>query len=675
MTAIIGFLAPASQMYRATISKRVIVTVGLIVLILVSGGVWLRQDMRKSQHLAAEQTAQNLSIGLERDMERVISSYAQSLQGAAHALALPGFAKLSVEVKRAALFDSVALGSLNGLAIMDRKGNPVMSSDNKDYGRTNYSDRAWFTAQRDKADFGLYVGPPLVGKVSKIGNIFLSRRVNDAKGDFAGVVGIGIPTDFFQHLFSALKLDDESIVSLLTTDGLIVARTPFNPVDLGRDVKSARVFELIGQAKVGTYESTSLIDGVYRLYAYRQLGTLPFIVVVGLSERTIYAPWNRTMWLIGTVIILMALLGMGLGIILWRESTRRGRAEDKARATGATLLEADRLLRIIIETGTSLVYAKDNEGRILMANGPLLRHLGRSWSDLEGRTVHEYFDNAKQAEAVAKADRRIIDTGETQVIEGTIGQSGSDQPVWLTTKTPMRDATGRVAGIVGISIDITERRKVEDRLRLMVNELNHRVKNTLATVQAIITQTLRSADPAIRDALEGRLLALSTAHDVLTRESWESASIADVVANALRPFVSSESNPFAISGPPLRLWPRAALALSLGLHELATNAVKYGALSTSPGRVEVRWETLGDDDARFRFCWIENGGPAVVVPTRRGFGTKLLERILAQDLGGSVHLAFNDPKGLHCQIDAPICDVVARAIEFPPVGGVTRSKV
>jgi two-component sensor histidine kinase len=178
------------------------------------------------------------------------------------------------------------------------------------------------------------------------------------------------------------------------------------------------------------------------------------------------------------------------------------------------------------------------------------------------------------------------------------------------------------------------------------------VKNTLAPVQSIAHETLRggAATREARDLLTARLLALSAAHDVLTSESWEGADMVEVVAAALRPY---DSTRYAAEGAPHRVGPRAALAISMALHELATNALKYGALSGNAGHVRVSWSATGDGG--LTLTWREEGGPPVVPPTRVGFGSRLLRQGLMADLGGGADLRF-EPGGLVCVIQARTLD-------------------
>ena len=324
---------------------------------------------------------------------------------------------------------------------------------------------------------------------------------------------------------------------------------------------------------------------------------------------------------------------------------------------------ADTMLRAIVSSAPGLIYAKDRQSRLLLANDPVAAAVGKTWAEMQGRNDREFLEDPVQAEAVLANDRQVIEQGYTQEMEELVGTEGGQPRVWLSTKTPLRGPDGRVEGLIGVSIEITERKRDEDRLRLMVHELNHRVKNTLVTVQSIATQTLRNADPAIQQVLEDRLHALAAAHDVLTSERWEGAELHDVVAGALAPHGGEHGGRFLVSGPPTRLLSRAALALAMGLHELATNAVKYGALSpeTPDGRVELQWSTV---DGRLHLVWSERGGPEVTPPSRRGFGTRLIERSLAQDLGGTVAIGFH-AEGVTCTLDAPLIEISTSVRHLP----------
>jgi len=198
-------------------------------------------------------------------------------------------------------------------------------------------------------------------------------------------------------------------------------------------------------------------------------------------------------------------------------------------------------------------------------------------------------------------------------------------------------------------LSVNELRESEERQRLLINELNHRVKNVLATVQSIAAQTFRAAnlDSSVRGNFEARLVALSNAHSILTQESWEGAAIHEILARALEPHVGPER--LGMQGPPVRLSAKAALAMSMGAHELATNAVKYGALSNGTGRIDVTWTVDGPKPGILNLRWTETGGPVVSSPTSKGFGSRLIERNLAHDLDGEVKIDYR-PEGVVCTI-------------------------
>lgn len=327
------------------------------------------------------------------------------------------------------------------------------------------------------------------------------------------------------------------------------------------------------------------------------------------------------------------------------------------------------LMKTVIETTPGLIYAKDRQGRMTLSNNAVGALVNRPTAEVEGLTDLELLDDPAQAAAMMSNDRRVMETGVPEEFEELTGPVSGQARVWLSTKAPMRDASGSVIGMVGVSLEITERKQAEDRLRLMVDELNHRVKNTLVTVQALAAQTLRGVDPAVNAALEGRIQALAAVHDVLTRESWQDAALEEVIGNALAPFGVAGDPRFEASGPPLRLLPRVAVTISMALHELATNAIKYGAWSTAAGRVHVRWEISGGAEPRVRVKWSEHDGPPVATPLLRGFGSRMIERGLARDLRGTAKIIF-DPEGLTCTIDAPLAEIVAtmRVVTLPRVG-------
>lgn len=207
--------------------------------------------------------------------------------------------------------------------------------------------------------------------------------------------------------------------------------------------------------------------------------------------------------------------------------------------------------------------------------------------------------------------------------------------------------TRAAVGIVGASRDLTDKKQAEELQRLILHELGHRIKNTIARVQAVADQTMKTVPdlPSARESLNHRISSMAQAHDLLTARDWSGAELSEVVRQA-----ADGSNParLSFSGPAIELTERQTLALSMALHELVTNATKYGALSGSKGNVTVSWKV---DEDKLRLEWIERGGPPVSRPTRRGFGTLLLQRVVVSDLCGNIKMDY-EVSGLRCEIIA-----------------------
>jgi len=316
----------------------------------------------------------------------------------------------------------------------------------------------------------------------------------------------------------------------------------------------------------------------------------------------------------------------------------------------ATLRAYDALL----QATPDLLYVFDRQHRFIYANNALLTMWGMTWAESAGKTCLEIGYPEWHAAMHDEEIERVIATRAPVRGDVPFDHHSKGRRIYDYIFTPVIGADGDVEAIAGSTRDVTERKQHEEHLELLIHELNHRVKNTLSTVQSLVRQTLGTAT-SLDDGnarIEARLLALSRAHNVLTRENWHSADIVDVVTGAIAPFESDGAQRFDISGAPCRIDPKRALALAMALHELGTNAVKYGALSNAEGRVAIQWENVCDGDA-LHLVWRESGGPAVVPPTRRGFGSRLLERGLRNDLGGEVELSYA-PEGVAFRATVPL---------------------
>ena len=321
--------------------------------------------------------------------------------------------------------------------------------------------------------------------------------------------------------------------------------------------------------------------------------------------------------------------------------------------------------REILEALPAAVYTTNAEGQITFYNAAAAEmwgcrpELGTSYFCGSWRLYWPDGTPMRHEEcpmAVALRENRTI-RGAEAIAERP---DGTKVP-FIPYPTPLRDSSGRVIGAVNMLVDISERKRAEKRQKALVDELNHRVKNMLSNVQSLATQTFRRSGVPLRarQAFERRLFALSTAHDQLAAGGWESAELAAILRDLLAPFADGER--INLDGASVSLAPKTALSLAMVLHELATNAAKYGALSAPDGHVLLRWRTGERDGARrLEIDWEEAGGPQLKKPSRRGFGSRLIERVIEKELHGSTHIDFAST-GLRCRIEIPIAPIGSAA--------------
>jgi two-component sensor histidine kinase len=317
-----------------------------------------------------------------------------------------------------------------------------------------------------------------------------------------------------------------------------------------------------------------------------------------------------------------------------------------------TIAESEERFRALVTASSDAVYSMNADwsemrhlqGRDFIADAA---SLNRTWlasyvPEADQAQVRQAVDAALQNKTMFELEHRILR------VDGTIG--------WTYSRAvPLKNEQGAIVEWFGAAKDITARKHEEEQRKLLLDELNHRVKNTLSTVQSVASQTMRTTHSfaEFQEAFNARLLALSRAHNLLTRRNWQGANLFDVVRETLQPYDDPSASRLAFEGLDLMLAPGAAIMLNLVLHEMATNAAKYGALSTSFGRITVFW--AGREIAGERWVelsWLEKDGPEVAPPTRAGFGSKLIQRGIEEELEGAVELDY-DPAGLRCAMRWP----------------------
>lgn len=315
--------------------------------------------------------------------------------------------------------------------------------------------------------------------------------------------------------------------------------------------------------------------------------------------------------------------------------------------------ELESQLAAIVSSSHDAILSTDLEMRILSWNQGAERLYGYSAAEAIGRKVTMLLPsdrNAEEVEIIEKISRGIAVAPHETV---RLHMNGSRLEVQLTV-SPVRNSSGQIVGASKSAHDISDRKKSEQLQQAILGEMKHRIKNILATVQALARQTFHeSGHQGAYQIFEARLGAMARTHDLLTADVWQATELNKLVEGAMLPFGLSN---FAIKGPNLEISSRAAMAFSLGLHELATNASKYGALSVPGGSVDLTW--MHDQESQeFSFVWREKGGPDVSAPKGKGFGSKLIEGVLAGEIGGSAKLNYY-PEGLTCEVYTKIANLI-----------------
>ena len=334
---------------------------------------------------------------------------------------------------------------------------------------------------------------------------------------------------------------------------------------------------------------------------------------------------------------------------------------DELRAAGPGLAGNDELLRGVLAGCGDCIKILDLDGRLrFMSEGGKRNMEIHNFDRLKGRPWPEFWEGASYIDAVKAVE--TAKAGGWATFTGTADTADGTPKYWRVQVSAIAGSDGKPSHLLSISRDITDELRVVPELKeavqlqaLLAVELQHRIKNTLSMVGAIASQTMRGDNVvAAREAFAARLMTLSHAHDLLTQTSWSDAPIRDIVNGALAPHRPGQGC-IRASGSHLVLRPKQVLALAIAIHELATNATKYGALSTR-GRVDITWSIAKLNTVpHFRFTWTESGGPPVSKPTpnQRGFGSRLIEQVLGSTFAGKVATSYRQ-SGVRCELIAPL---------------------
>src|SRR5471032_47530 len=331
--------------------------------------------------------------------------------------------------------------------------------------------------------------------------------------------------------------------------------------------------------------------------------------------------------------------------------------------TQATLRERERRFRELLDALPAAVYTTDAAGRLTYYNDAAAELWGHrpplgtsewcgSWKLFWPDGTPMPHDECPMAIAL-KEDRPV------RGMEAVAERPDGTRVPFIPYPTPLHDEAGKLVGAVNMLVDITERKRAEEQQALLVRELHHRVKNTLATVQAIMGSTARSADTIeeFKTALIGRIGALAKTHRLLTDEDG-AVGFGDLLHNELDAFDDGSEGRITLSGPDVYLSSQLAVSLGMAVHELTTNAAKYGALAVVGGKVDVTWSTTIEAKRRtLDFDWVESRGPTVTPPMRHGFGSRLLEFVLPGQIQAKATIDYQiDGVRMHCSVPLPLED-------------------
>ncbi|WP_230533303.1 sensor histidine kinase [Microvirga roseola] len=559
-----------------------------------------------------------------------------------------------------------------------------------------FTDRVYFHNALNQRGFaiGEYTAEFTEGGLGPYPVLPLAIPIWNDRGDIVGVVAAALDLKWLNQKIKERTLPAEGSVTITDRNGIILAREPYSERFVGK-LLAPPLMPHAWADTPGAYETVSL-DGVKRVLGYLPFDAPPknIYISAGLSTKAAFATINEAakrgfMLIAAALVLALSLSWLASRAFVTRpfeimtdavRSWRRGNYESRIVLPGSSgefnlLAKAFNDLMDDVAERQKALQASEERARLALEAG----HMGTWWYDIEKQTggwspqaalllglpasktdtsVPEWKDivHPDYLEQVLEHLRAAVrGNGNYEDEFRILHPSGHSR--WINSKGRVFfDHHGNPTYFIGIFQDITERRYAEEQQRFLLDELNHRVKNTLATVQSIASQTLRNAATAdqFKAAFEGRLLALSKTHDLLTRKSWREADLRDLAEQELAPYRRATDERVAISGPDVHLPARYVINLGLVLHELVTNAAKYGALSTPNGHLELTWAIdEAEPTPQVRILWQETGGPPVSPPKRQGFGSRLIRRGIEGELAGCIKIDFT-PAGVSYDFTVPL---------------------
>ena len=540
------------------------------------------------------------------------------------------------------------------------------------------------------ADRKPYVSNMITGAFTELPLALVAVPLPGEKAEYA--LAMSISPSLLSSTLKEAGLPDEWVAAIVDRNGLFVARSHSPELNVGQPARPQLIDTARGGRQSGSFKNVTH-EGVPVESSFQRSDLTGWTAVVAVPETLMNAASDRSR----TIVLLSLIAAVSLALLLaaiagrstitavqalQRNALALAKGEplhwkphsiSEFNDVGKTLMEAegiikerDRavaelqrtsdLLQSIITLTPDLVYVKDADSKTILTNPATLALYGKTLDDVKGRGAIDWHPNLEEVNRIVENDRKVMAQGESmQFEEAFTGIEG--RRVFLSTKTPLRDLSGKVVGVVGVSTDVTDREKRAQHVEFIMRELSHRSKNLLTVIQSIARQTAKQSlgFDDFQRSFDSRLQSLAALHDLLIEHNWAGAAIAEVVRSQLKPFANRDR--VDADGVNVFLKPDVAQMFAMVFHELATNATKYGALSVDGGRVAIRWTVTG---GQFRIEWREQGGPAVMAPKRDGFGSTVLRRIASHVAKAEIEYLF-DSTGVVWRLDAPLSLVEAAA--------------
>ncbi|TDH61521.1 PAS domain S-box protein [Dankookia rubra] len=653
--------SPALRLHRAVMAASLLVPM----LVFAAAAWWNRGEVLREGTDAVDRTSAVMQEHAAKvfDTANLILAWVADHVGRLDAEAVAAPATSDLLRSMASSFDQIV-----SVWVADADGQVRAGSQAWDPS-VSIADREFFRVQRERADAGSHVSAAFTGRATTIASFAVSRRRSDAAGNFAGTIHVALSPDYFARFYAEAAPPFRHAAALFRADGAILVRQPALPGAPDRVAPTSPVFRRVGEGQArATFTDVSSLDGRRRVYSYRRVGTWPIYVSFGADADSLLDRWHGNLRVYGAVAAAAALT---LLLVTWL-ALRGARAaeaaeaalrrEATARAAAEARQAAEQRFRAVFESRAVGMAVLDlASGKMLVANDRLLEMTGTDRKAFEAGdwdwrrvTAPEHVALSENARREAQAD------GWWQPFEKDyLRPDGLRLPVRVSS-APLPGEPGRVVVLVQ---DISEQREAELRRDLLMREVDHRAKNVLATARAVLRLSrATSLDGFVRE-VDGRIGALAQALALLSNTQWHGVELDLLARQELAVFLSgAEGGPRAeLRGPAVTITATAVQPLAMAIHELATNATKYGALSRPHGVLTLEWEVLAEQPERLRLVWRERGGPPVTVaPAGRGFGSRVLQATLTRQLGGTLSLCW-DPKGLRCEIVLPAARVLARA--------------